>query len=88
MNTINPPKVYPQEPLVGTSFTVFIDSMVFNESATFKVVVYDDKNSAILTQYLIMSGQQYLDWGSDDAYVIEWVRIQMDLPDLKLIPPI
>lgn len=84
MNVINPPKVYPQDPLLAYKFDVIVDSIVFNDSASLKVVLYNEKDAIIKIQYLLMQGQAYLDWGSNDDYVIEWVRQQLDLSNLSL----
>ena len=59
------------------SFEAFITDLVFNTSATFRVSLYDENESCIENTYIIMEGQDYLDWGINDDYVIKFVATKL-----------
>jgi len=46
-------------------------------SATFLIQILDDTGNIVKTQSLIMEGADYLAWGSNDAYVYQWINSQL-----------
>jgi len=54
-------------------FSLDISQMELSISATFRVSLYDANDKYISNKYVIIEGQDYLDWGNDDQYVINFV---------------
>jgi len=58
-------------------FSLDISQMTLNESAIFRVSLYDSNDSCFGNKYVTLEGQAYLDWGNDDQYVIDFVAHQL-----------
>jgi|APFre7841882793_1041355.scaffolds.fasta_scaffold02451_2 hypothetical protein len=58
-------------------FEVFITDLVLNTSASFKVWLYDALDKLVEVKYVSMIGQDYLNWGNDDKYVLQFVASQL-----------
>jgi hypothetical protein len=56
-----------------TRFSLDISKMTLNESATFRVSMFDVNDKYIDATNVTLEGQAYLDWGNDDTYVINYV---------------
>ena len=56
-----------------TSFNVSIRDVVLNTSATLVVQLFDSNNKIIEVKNLILTGQDYDNWGADDKYIINYV---------------
>lgn len=54
-------------------FSLDISQLILNESATFRVSLYDKDDIVIDRQFVTLENQDYLNWGSDDSYVIRFV---------------
>ena len=58
-------------------FSLDISKMELGVSATFRVSFYDSDNNCISNKYITLEGQAYLDWGTDDQYVINYVAAEL-----------
>jgi len=58
-------------------FSLDISQMILNESATFRVSLYDLNDRCFGNKYVTLEGQAYLDWGNDDTYVINYVAAKL-----------
>lgn len=57
----------------GVRFSIDIVMMIFNTSASFRVYLYDIDDKIIDTSYVLLEGEDYLNWNNDDNYVIQYV---------------
>jgi len=74
---LNPNPIYPNIKMpskTAVAFTFTIDKLVLFESLRIFVSLHDDRGFTIDTRVLTMEGQDYLDWGNDDKYVINWIK--------------
>lgn len=60
-----------------TRFTLDISKMTLNLSASFRVSLFDSDDKYIDATNVTLEGQDYLDWGNDDQYVIDFVARQL-----------
>jgi len=59
------------------SFELYISELNFNTFATFRVSTYDINRVCISNTYVKLEGQDYLNWGNDDDYVIQFVAMKL-----------
>lgn len=59
-----------------STYTVQLQTMELNVSAVFLVGIYDVSGELIEYKNLVMSGEDYQLWKSDD-YVYYWVNVQL-----------
>lgn len=62
---------------VITAFEISIDRIVLYQSAYISVILKDTNSAEIDRKQLIMEGDDYLKWGADDDYIIEFVRTKI-----------
>lgn len=62
---------------VVVRFAMDIIDLVLNTSATFRVITYDIEGSSIDTTTVILAGEAYSNWGTNDEYVIQFVATQL-----------
>lgn len=62
---------------VVVRFTLDAIELILNTSATFRVVLYDIDGVSINTQFVVLSGTAYSDWGSNDEYVVQYVATEL-----------
>jgi hypothetical protein len=60
-------------------FTLDIAKMELGISATFRVTLYDSNDICISNKYITLEGQNYLNWGSDDKYVVTFIAKTLGL---------
>ena len=58
-------------------FEVFINDLVLNTSASFKVWLYDVQGKLFEVKLITMIGEDYTNWGNDDQYVLQFVASQL-----------
>ena len=58
-------------------FSLDISRMTLNESAIFRVSLYDSNDSCFGNKYVTLEGQAYSDWGNDDTYVINYIAAEL-----------
>ena len=56
--------------IVNLNITLF-------SQATMTAVLYNADDVLLDTLYLTLAGQEYLDWNSDDEYLVNWVAQQI-----------
>lgn len=58
------------------SFRIRVISVVLKQSAIIRLVLEQEYNgqTTMENKELILDGDDYLNWGSDDDYLIEWVK--------------
>lgn len=54
-------------------FSLDIAKMELGSSATFRVTLLDSDNKCVSSKYVTLEGQDYLNWGTDDKYVLNYV---------------
>jgi hypothetical protein len=62
---------------VVVRFAMDIIDLVLNTSATFRVITYDIEGSSIDTTSVLLAGEDYTNWGTNDDYVIQFVATQL-----------
>ena len=75
-NPITPPVVVVTSQTYE-SYNIMQTFINLGSSATFLIQILDDTGSIVKTQSLTMSGDDYLAWGSNDAYVYQWINSQL-----------
>jgi hypothetical protein len=58
-------------------FAMDIIELILNTSATFRVITYDIDGASIETQFVVLEGTAYSNWGNNDEYVIQYVANQL-----------
>jgi hypothetical protein len=58
-------------------FAMDIIELILNTSATFRVISYDIDGASIETQFVVLSGTAYSNWGNNDEYVVQYVANQL-----------
>lgn len=76
---------YPlSEPITKTVITTYtsytINNIVITPfiQATMMIELFSEDKTAVCSQYLCMQGNDYADWQGDDAYLINWVNLQLE----------
>jgi len=54
-------------------FALDIIELILNTSATFRVITYDIDGASIETQFVVLDGTAYSNWGNNDEYVVQYV---------------
>lgn len=55
------------------AFEVFVLGIVLNTSARLGIKIFDIQGKVIDSKQLMMEGEDYEGWGSDDQYIIDFV---------------
>jgi hypothetical protein len=58
---------------VITSFSVNVNNLVLNTSATLAVQLYDQSGMLIDMKMLEIRGDDYTNWGNNDEYIVNYV---------------
>ena len=58
-------------------FEAFINDLILNASASFKVWLYDVTDKLIDVKIVSMVGEDYTKWGNDDEYVLQFIATQL-----------
>jgi hypothetical protein len=64
-------------PKVAIGFDYLIDRIILFDSLRIFVTLQDDRGQTIDTRVLVMDGEDYKAWGTDDAYVVSWIKKQL-----------
>jgi hypothetical protein len=54
-------------------FSLDIAKIELSVSASFRISLYDSDDRCISNKYVTLEGQDYLNWGSDDKYVLNYI---------------
>jgi hypothetical protein len=60
-------------------FTIKRVEVQLKQSAQIVVDLIDTNGNYAGTKYLVMSGNDYTNWGSDDDYLINWVKTNLNI---------
>lgn len=60
-------------------FSIDISQMELGLSATFRVTLFDSDDKCISNKYVTLEGQDYLNWGTDDKYVLNYIAKTLGL---------
>lgn len=63
----------------AVSFKIEVLELILYTSATFRIILYDNNNIPLECKILFMSGFEYQDWKGSDTYVINWVKMKLNL---------
>ena len=55
-------------------FNVEIGAVELFTRVTIKILLFNEDKELIDLKYLVLSGQEYLDWTNDDTYIINKVK--------------
>lgn len=79
MKTIEPVNIWTNgQVLVATVLNTYASNVILNNSANFDYVLLNEYQSPIASGTLIMSGEAYEQWQSDN-YAWDWVAQQLNL---------
>ena len=62
-----------------TRITIQTHNIIMNESVNLLVSYYNDKDKYVETTHLLLDGDDYKNWGSDDNYLLNWVCNKLNL---------
>jgi len=62
---------------VVVRFSLDIIELIVNTSATFRVNTYNIKDALIDSQFVILAGAAYSNWGNNDEYVVQYVANEL-----------
>lgn len=71
------------EPITKTIVTTYTSYTINNlvvtpfQQATMVILMYNAEKNQSISQYLVMEGEAYAQWGGDDEYLINWVNTQL-----------
>jgi hypothetical protein len=58
-------------------FSLDIACLELGVSATFRISLYDVDDNCFANKYVTLEGQDYLNWGTDDSYVMKFVSTKL-----------
>lgn len=70
------------------SFSINVVSIELNVSVSVSVSCYDANNCLSLTDFFVISGDEYNAWGNDDEYLKQLIASKLGLvikPEIELI---
>lgn len=65
--------------------SLHIDEVVLNVSATFRIALYDSNDVCFTNKQVTLEGKDYLSWGTDDKYVLNYVAKTLGLTLLQKV---
>ena len=79
MNTTTDFNVYPniKQSVTICKASIAIQSYVMFKSATLMVSLYDTDEHFVCVKVYTIEGDDFANWGTDDTYVINWVKIKL-----------
>lgn len=87
----NKNKIEPKEVAVInkiTSITIQVSSIIFNKSALLLVSLYDENDKYISTVNIDLAGDDYANWGNDDAYLLQYVSNKLNIVPISPEPEV
>lgn len=58
-------------------FTLDIVELLLNQSATFRVSLYNINDKLVDTKFVTLEGADYNNWGNEDEYILQFVANQL-----------
>ena len=77
MNTLSEPRTLTKTHEI-CAFEARVVSIVFNESATLSVVLYGKDDLVVGCEVMMITGEDYKKWGTDDDYINQYVIANLD----------
>jgi hypothetical protein len=75
MSAIEPKTVTTTQTI--TSFQVRCSSLTLFETAKFSVLCFDDNNTLVSSDNIVLSQEEYLAWQNDDDYILQLVATKL-----------
>lgn len=72
----------------ATTFNMYVIGGTLGESASFYYALLDNSLQQVSQGNLVMSGESYQNWGSDDNYAWEWAASELNLTILGDYVPV
>jgi len=69
---IDPP--IPQKPQLSSKGQIKILELEIFKSVRIMVDFLDNENKIVDRRFYILEGEDYNNWGTDDNYVVEWIK--------------
>ena len=58
---------------------IIVNELRLFEFVRVTVLLYDDSTDELIeTQVMTLEGQDYLNWSSDDKYIVDWVKKKLN----------
>ena len=58
---------------------IIVNELRLFEFVRITVLLYDDSTDELIeTQVMTLEGQDYLNWSSDDKYIVDWVKKKLN----------
>ena len=64
---------------IASSFKIEMINLVLFESATFRIMFYDDSNELLEIKIIAIEGENYLNWKNDDQFVVDYIKTQLNI---------
>jgi hypothetical protein len=58
-------------------FTLDIVELLLNQSATFRVSLYNINDKLVDTKFVTLEGADYNNWGNEDEYILQFVANEL-----------
>jgi len=58
-------------------FSLDIIELLLNQSATFRVSLYNANDKVVDTKFVTLDGMNYTNWGNHDEYVVQFIAIEL-----------
>lgn len=65
--------------LTATNLRVYISNYKLSESANITVLLLDNEDKILKKEMLVIDGDEFSNWGTDDRYIILWVCNKLGL---------
>jgi hypothetical protein len=65
--------------LTATNLRVYITNYKLSESANITVLLLDNEDKILKKEMLVIDGDYFSNWGTDDSYIILWVCNKLGL---------
>ena len=80
MNVPQETYIYPpyKKTKTANKIRVFVKELKLFEYVSLAVLLYDDSTDELIeTKVMTIQGQDYLNWGSDDKYILEYIKSKL-----------
>lgn len=80
MNVPQETYIYPpyKKTKTANKIRVFVKELKLFEYVSLVVLLYDDSTDELIeTKVMTIQGQDYLNWGSDDKYILEYIKSKL-----------
>ena len=64
---------------IVNSFKIEMINLVLFESATFRILFFNDVNELLEIKIVAIENENYLNWKNDDQYIIDYIKTELNL---------